>query len=406
MQATVLLFILAAGVEPQPGLYEPPASVYGDRDTGVVNGAPNLSGTPSSATLNAFGQSSRRQNSVGMHSRSSAPATPVSPYDSSIRQAQSHQPRTRNPVTPVQFETSNGWPQRPTDGLIGTRGGSDEATLPGRRRSRQSVASDESQPAPLSTYTPPNYARDAAKPGDQPSSRSAGDTMNFGGSDLAGTGTTRSQNSGQGTAPVSRYRSDQLSPFRNRPASNSSSTYQPPSQSVSGDNGAALSPAAERPAKAYEANQPKPPRNVPMPNLTERRSGASTSTGGNTPLNPPPPTQLNLPNDSALEYDLTRQPVTANMSDPRPAGGTFASEAGNRRAALDVPPPQIRGNSYFLTLLALFGSIGLNMYLGWISWDTYNRYQDLVGDIRYTSPRRSSARDSASESRLADGAAY
>jgi hypothetical protein len=53
-----------------------------------------------------------------------------------------------------------------------------------------------------------------------------------------------------------------------------------------------------------------------------------------------------------------------------------------------------RGNSYFLTLLALFGSIGLNMYLGWIAWDTYSRYQDLVTDLRYTGSRRGSDADS------------
>ncbi len=46
-----------------------------------------------------------------------------------------------------------------------------------------------------------------------------------------------------------------------------------------------------------------------------------------------------------------------------------------------------------MTLLMLFGSIGLNLYLGWIAWDTYNRYQDMVADIRYSSPRRESLRD-------------
>ena len=68
-----------------------------------------------------------------------------------------------------------------------------------------------------------------------------------------------------------------------------------------------------------------------------------------------------------------------------------------------------RGNSYFLTLLALFASVGLNLYLGWIAWDTYNRYQDLVADMRYTGPRRSSKSETDSsygDSSVVEAAAY
>ena len=46
-----------------------------------------------------------------------------------------------------------------------------------------------------------------------------------------------------------------------------------------------------------------------------------------------------------------------------------------------------------MTLLALFASVGLNLYLGWIAWDTYNRYQDLVADMRTTGPRRERRRE-------------
>ena len=41
-----------------------------------------------------------------------------------------------------------------------------------------------------------------------------------------------------------------------------------------------------------------------------------------------------------------------------------------------------------MTLIALFASIGLNFYLGWHAWDTYNRYQDLVADMNYNGARR------------------
>lgn len=46
---------------------------------------------------------------------------------------------------------------------------------------------------------------------------------------------------------------------------------------------------------------------------------------------------------------------------------------------------QRRGNMG-ITMILLFASIGLNIYLGWIAWDTYSRYDAMVSDLR--SPRR------------------
>ena len=34
-----------------------------------------------------------------------------------------------------------------------------------------------------------------------------------------------------------------------------------------------------------------------------------------------------------------------------------------------------------LAVLGLFGSIGFNIYLGWIAWDLYTRYQEAVSDV-------------------------
>ena len=48
---------------------------------------------------------------------------------------------------------------------------------------------------------------------------------------------------------------------------------------------------------------------------------------------------------------------------------------------------------FFATLLALFASGGLNLYLGWIAWDTYNRYQELVADMRQETRQRERQRD-------------
>ena len=75
-------------------------------------------------------------------------------------------------------------------------------------------------------------------------------------------------------------------------------------------------------------------------------------------------------------------------------------------------PQQSRNkDGVFLTLLVLFASVGLNMYLGWVAWDTYNRYQELVSDVRYSNPRGSSRRErdhdrSYGERELADSGAY
>ncbi len=63
-----------------------------------------------------------------------------------------------------------------------------------------------------------------------------------------------------------------------------------------------------------------------------------------------------------------------------------------------------QGGVGIMTLLALFASIGLNVYLGWIAYDTYNRYQDLVADMRRTPARRSDRRERRTERRVTEAA--
>jgi hypothetical protein len=43
---------------------------------------------------------------------------------------------------------------------------------------------------------------------------------------------------------------------------------------------------------------------------------------------------------------------------------------------------------FILALLALFASAGLNVYLGWIAWDAYNRYQDLLVEMQPAPSKR------------------
>lgn len=74
----------------------------------------------------------------------------------------------------------------------------------------------------------------------------------------------------------------------------------------------------------------------------------------------------------------TRPAAVDESFSPATANG---SPAGRYRGEPTTPSGAPQQN-YSLTVLLLFGSIGLNIYLFWITWDTYNRYQDLLGDMR------------------------
>ena len=84
---------------------------------------------------------------------------------------------------------------------------------------------------------------------------------------------------------------------------------------------------------------------------------------------------------------------TAGAAAMPPVGSANNAQRYADAARVNYPPPARPGGSFMTTMLALFGSIGLNLYLGWVAWDTYNRYQDLVHDVRYTGSRRDSSRD-------------
>jgi hypothetical protein len=51
-------------------------------------------------------------------------------------------------------------------------------------------------------------------------------------------------------------------------------------------------------------------------------------------------------------------------------------------------PGRGRWLPFLLTLIGLFASCGLNVYLGWITWDTYTRYQRLVSQQHRADPSR------------------
>jgi hypothetical protein len=57
-------------------------------------------------------------------------------------------------------------------------------------------------------------------------------------------------------------------------------------------------------------------------------------------------------------------------------------ENGVTGSAQSAAPPQDEGGEPWLplalTLLALFASLGGNVYLGWIAWDFYRRQRNLA----------------------------
>jgi hypothetical protein len=104
-----------------------------------------------------------------------------------------------------------------------------------------------------------------------------------------------------------------------------------------------------------------------------------------------PPQNGTVPISPAAGDIGERQGIDARLenSGMNTPGGTSPplQAAGNIPNSPAEPVAGAR-RTYPLSMLLLFGSIGLNIYLSWIAVDTYNRYQDLVSDMRATRARR------------------
>lgn len=97
----------------------------------------------------------------------------------------------------------------------------------------------------------------------------------------------------------------------------------------------------------------------------------------------------NLPGGQILPPDIT---APGNGSRPTTVDPRFSSERpdangqtgpltdGGGRTAKSTTAGD-RWWPLLLSLLGLFGSIGFNLYLGWIAWDLHGRYQDVVADL-------------------------
>ncbi len=197
-------------------------------------------------------------------------------------------------------------------------------------------------------------------------------------------------------------------------------------------------PATTRPQADMSSAYPTNPLSTPSTNPVERSGTRPPSThdvyGRTTNQISPPDYQLQNSASQLAQRTRTGQdalsppPYRGSPSAAEKVGagvgrvvGSAASGVANTVGSVaDQLEPRIttrefraadgtkvveHSRSYPKTLLMLFASIGLNLYLGWIAYDTYNRYQDLVADMRQ-SPSSQPARRERSERRLQESGAY
>lgn len=128
-----------------------------------------------------------------------------------------------------------------------------------------------------------------------------------------------------------------------------------------------------------------PQRTYQQPRMNQASAPADTTAYGDAGYSA---TQTPTPNTVVTPPpDRTNKPVATVASALQSPVVNHAVANQYNTESNDVVVPQRSGN-LGLTMMTLFASLGLNLYLGWIAWDTYNRYQDMVADLRSPAPRR------------------
>ena len=84
--------------------------------------------------------------------------------------------------------------------------------------------------------------------------------------------------------------------------------------------------------------------------------------------------------DEFSRVTRTSNEVELPATAPRPSSNVDFNARNN--ADNQSPPAKPSSWLFWLPLLALMGSGSLNVYLGWITWDTHNRFHELVDDVR------------------------
>jgi len=183
-------------------------------------------------------------------------------------------------------------------------------------------------------------------------------------------------------------------------------TYIPPSASTSRRDASAqpdptmpMRPATSRPALDLPPIQPSATTRRPADSSLYGRSHEpplitpSTRVQNAAELSIPRPTVVSPPATRYKQPTATtyQRPVAPTTQAPRqPLLAPTTQLPINSLGAHSPLPIASRGlgtpfaQRTFSIVLILFASIGLNLYLGLIAWDTYNRYQDLVGDMRHS----------------------
>ena len=209
----------------------------------------------------------------------------------------------------------------------------------------------------------------------------------------------------QSVAPRSDVIADNTFPKPSATTPNATATRrQQPTQYVQGESmtqGHVNAPTSAVPNRSTTYPQPTVPAATTSPQITapqiptqitppSYQNGYQIAQGSSTPSFKP----------AGVGDTNGPQVIPTSPSTLTPSDTTITNGAGYTSDTQYSP----RGSN-FMTLLALFASIGLNIYLGWIAWDTYNRYQDLVADMRRT-PGRRRERPERRERRLTESAAY
>ena len=121
----------------------------------------------------------------------------------------------------------------------------------------------------------------------------------------------------------------------------------------------------------YETGGPPPGGQVPA--SYRGKTFVSAPDVANAPALQPPQNAA-VPINGGERYQGERV-APAQLPQTETIGGSTTEKPTNDATASDRWWPLL------LAILGLFGSIGFNVYLGWIAWDLHGRYQDVVADL-------------------------
>jgi hypothetical protein len=174
-------------------------------------------------------------------------------------------------------------------------------------------------------------------------------------------------------------------------------------------------PDGESPDTRYTSNRPSAQRRDladPQRGSVPSQSAHAHDTTERQYIIPPPRNDGENYDEPLVDRDAIAVPrgrganaarqVSQALPDEHDLAGASPSDGASRqrtaaranRVANDEPDRSARQNAttpylvsdrpwwpLLMTVLGLFGSIGFNLYLGWIAWDLYTRYHDAVADV-------------------------